>query len=143
MPLIDFILSMEPLGAIGFGSVFLGLILVFVLIVYLNVASPFFTKRFDPVLFNTRWFTISELGIYTVWPFSLMRVFIYMALIAVPWYVLKTRRFKGFDLELSVSTPLKIVSTLFVFLTFLTLLCGLVFAVVGGYVYFFYEAPPS
>ena len=143
MSLIEFFDGVEPLGIIIFSSVILGLILVFVLIIYINIASPFFTKRFDPLLFNTRWFTVSELGIYTVWPFSLMRTFIYMGLIAAPWYVLKTKRFKGFDLKLNVSTPLKITSALFVFLILLTLLCGLIFAFVGGYVYFFYEAPTN
>ncbi len=142
MPLINAILDMEFLGALFFGAMFLGLILVFVLVVYMSAISPLFAKRLDPVLFNTRWFTISELGIYTVWPFSLMKILYYVLFITFPKFS-RRKRFKDIPTDLDISLNMVVLSQICLILYFLTLLCGLVFAVVGGYVYFFYDTPTN
>ena len=142
MPLIDFILSMEPLGAIGFSSVFLGLILVFVLIIYMSAISPLFAKRLDPILFNQRWFTVFELGFYNTWPFSLMKILYYVFFITFPKFS-RRKRFKDIPTDLDIPLNMIVLSQICLILYFLTLIASITFAVTGFYSYFFYEAPAN
>ena len=137
MSLINGLLEMEPLGTAFFGSVFLVLLLIPILIIYVSIAAPFFSKRYDSILFNDKHFTITELGFYTTWPFNLMKVMVYMALIAAPGYMRKRKRFRNFDVVLDVPRTYRIASITYITLHLLTFSIGLVFFGVGGYVYLF------
>jgi len=141
VPLVNAILDMELLGAIIFGAMFLGLLLAFILIIYMTIATPFLSKRLDSIIFNAEWFTDFELGFYSTWPFSMMKTLYYMYFISFPIFS-RRKRFKNVP-QLNVPLSIIITSKFYIFLHLLTLFICLISIFVGAYVYFFYDSPPS
>ena len=58
-------------------------------------------KKFDDQLFQEKYFNTNELGIYSVWPFSLVRSMGYILLVAAPNFYITKRRFKDIKIERS------------------------------------------
>ena len=142
MSLVAFFDGVEPPGIIIFSSVILGLILVFVLIIYVHIMYPFLSKRLDSLLFHTPWFSEAELIMYSHWPLSHIRVMQYMYFITFPNF-LRKRRFKGMNKALNLPTALVVASKIYMTLHLIAVILGITFAVTGFYTYFFYEAPTN
>lgn len=70
-------------------------IAIFILIVYWNILHLFLTRKYDPILFRAPYFNSSELGVYSVWPFSLVKTTGYILLITNAPFAKK--RFKGLE----------------------------------------------
>jgi len=128
--------GVELIGIIGFGSVFLSLILIVILAVYIHIMYLFLSKRLDASLFQSPWFSDAELIMYSSWPLSMLRIFYYMYFITFPKY-LGRKRFKGVNSPLPLSPILIIASKIYMALHLLFAITGITFFVVGGYVYFF------
>ncbi len=115
----------DILAIIGASLIASTLFFILILTIFIHIMHLFLYRRFDPILFNNRWFTHAELNIYSLWPLSLIRSVIYMFLIAFPNLAIKTKRFKGFDLTLPVSPSLKVVSKIYIVLHYLTVMIGI------------------
>jgi len=142
MPLVDAILSMHPIGALAFASVFLGIIIAIIFTVFVSIVTPFFAKKLDSVIFTPRWFTTFELDFYTVWPFSIMKTLYYMYFISIPKFS-RRKRFKDIPKELGIPISFHIYSRIGLLLFLFLLITSFTFVATGFYTYFFYEAPPS
>lgn len=64
------------------------------LILIQHVLGYLLAIKFDEHFFKPPYFTPGEVGVYSVWPFSLLRYGTYIMFTAFPW-TLHIRRFKG------------------------------------------------
>ncbi len=130
MWLTDYYQQVDPIFFVISILVGLGVLSLIVAIIFTNIMHLILTPRLDPILFNERWFTLTELGMYSVWPMSLVKSGTYMGLIGFPKRMLKTKRFKGYDLDLSFSQPLIIASRMCVFTILSVVFFGISFGLV-------------
>ncbi len=133
MSLVEYAQAVDPVFFVVSIIVVLGLFFTVVLIVFVNIIHLILSPRLDPVLFNERWFTSAELAMFSAWPLSLIKTGIYMALVGFPKRMIKTKRFKGYDLKLSFKMPLIIVSRIYILLVLFNIFLGLSFGIIGLY----------
>ncbi len=135
MWLVDLYFEVDLISFLVVLTITLELLLLTVLIIFINVMHLILTPRLDPILFNERWFTLAELGMYSVWPMSLIKSGAYMGLIGFPKRMLKTKRFKDYSLNLSFSLPLVVASRVCIFIALSTIFFGLLFLVLVLYAF--------
>ncbi len=142
MSLVEIFTGIEPIGIIAFSSVILVIVLAFILIIYISIISPLFTKHLDPIIFNERWFTVFELGFYNTWPFSLIKILYYVYFITFPKFT-RRKRFKNIPTKLDITLTMVVLSRICLALYFLMIIVSATFVITGFYSYFFYDAPLS
>lgn len=135
MWLVDLYFEVDFISFLVVLAITLELLLLTILIVFINVMHLILTPRLDPILFNERWFTLAELGMYSVWPISLVKSGAYMGLIGFPKRMLKTKRFKDYNLNLTFSKPLVIASQICLCIALSAIFFGLLFLVLVLYVF--------
>ncbi len=136
MWIIDLYDQVELPGYIAMWALVLSLFTTSLLIIILSITHIFLSRRLDPILFNERWFSSAELVMFNVWPTLMYKVITYMGLIGFPELVLKTRRFRGYDLDLTFSRLMVVFSRCCIFMILFIGFCLLVFFIVGIYSYF-------
>ncbi len=112
----------QTIFIVVFGGI---IVLTLGLVILWHILHFFLTRKYDKLLFKRPYFRETELGAYTIWPFSLMRTMGYILLLATPRLV-KLRRFKGVHLDLSGTLIFVILSRLFLALLFIDLIFFLV-----------------
>ena len=106
--------------------VIVGLVVLFVAVYTLwHILHFILCKKYDDLLFKQPIFNPSELGIYSVWPFSLTRSMGYILLLAVPNFFITKRRFKDNTIDRSNIFFLILFSRIFLFLLFMFMLFAL------------------
>ena len=70
---------------------------------------------------------------YLAWPLSLIKSGAYMALIGFPKRMLKSKRFKGYDLDLTFKVSTVIASRFFIFMVLSIIFSGIAFFVIGSF----------
>jgi len=100
--------------------VIVGLVVLFVAVYTLwHILHFILCKKYDDLLFKQPIFNPSELGIYSVWPFSLTRSMGYILLLAAPNFFITKRRFKDITIDRSNIFFLVLFSRIFLFLIFM------------------------
>ena len=133
MSLVEFYQQADPRFFIAVMAVVLSLLLMFVLVILFTIMGFILSPKLDPELYNERWFTHAELAIFSYWPFSMIKTGVYLALIGFPERMLKTKRFKGLDIELDPHPLLLLIAKMSMFMIFTAILCGLVFFAMAIY----------
>jgi len=114
----------------------------FLLAVFIHILHLMLSRRLDPILFNYQWFSIGEVAMMSLWPFSLFKSSYYAFLITFPNFA-RRKRFKGLQNNLPIETPLRIASKIYMYFYILTAMVGvalLVFVVI--YLIFYFKEPP-
>lgn len=133
MSLTEYAQAVDPVFFVVSIIVILGLSLMVILFILINIMHLILTPRLDPILFNERWFTRAELAMYSAWPLSLIKSGAYMALIGFPKRMLKSKRFKGYDLDLTFKASTVIASRFCIFMALSIIFLGIAFFVIGSF----------
>ncbi len=74
-------MQIEVIRNIAGLSLFYSLIGIFLFFVYWNALYFILTRKYDRILFKKPYFNANELGVYSAWPFSLVKATAYILLI--------------------------------------------------------------
>ena len=137
------------IGIIFFVLLGSGLVLSFILLLFVLVMHNILGRRLDPILFREPWFNATQLVMFASWPLSFIKSINYMFLIGYPNITLKVSRFTNtnrFTKRLSsrfnglhlkdvppVQPSLKIACKIYTILHLLTAIIGVsMFLFIGG-----------
>jgi len=116
---------------------FFGLLaLTITLVTLLHILHFILCKKYDALLFKEPIFNQTELGVYSVWPFSLFRSTGYILLVGAPKFFVTKRRFKELTIERSNLFLLTFFCRLYLMVLVLDILFLLAICTMGVVSYF-------
>ena len=113
-----------------------GLVLAFIVLLFLIVMHNILYRRLDPILFREPWFSSAEMAMFSSWPLSLIKASHYMFLIIYPKRSLK-KRFIGLKQELPIGNQIRFASRMYLYIHFITAIIGVSWFLFLGWFYFF------
>ena len=102
------VLQSTSVSDLLFVTLVLGVPGILLVLVFLqHILGYFLAQKYDKVFFKSPYFTTGEIGVYSSWPFSLIRFATYIIHAAFP-AILHKRRFKGQESPYKPSKLIKI-----------------------------------
>ncbi len=126
MSVIDSLfLHTDGLATIALSSFLLFGLFFIILTIFIHILTFLLSRRLDSIVFNDKYFSLGEISMLSLWPFSLFKSSYYTFLITFPNFARK-KRFKGLQTDLPIEPPLRMASEIYMYLYILTALVGIV-----------------